>query len=541
MKRTLTTLIALIAIFALVVPTLPTAQAAVDEGLDVLSSCPGGQCAIPKSAGSVVGAKGPAQTVPRGAPYNVNIVNPYVGVGSPALNSISGSTAGQLGQSYFEWAQTFVLEALKKRVLDLMVDEIINWVQGGDSPKFITDWQSFLGDAGNVAAGEFANKLAQTDLCAPIKARLTVPFSKTGSGSGFDGRNTPVSCTLDKIVKNIEDFQNDFANGGWVAYQESWAPQNNIFGAYILTRAAQVGNIEAAQNAATLEGLSGGGFLSTKSCTENPASDGPDLDGDKKKGDIASTCKITTPGSVIGDLVGKAVGADIDFIVNADQLATYVAAISDALFNRLIRDGVAGLQGLTTSHAPGDGYISNNPDECLALNSTELINACINYRDSNNNNFGVTKDNLLADIQVVKGELVTLKNALIEWKTVADGLNEFIIEKSAEKSATCISDALKRYFSNPTPQGVANLAASINAQLQTVETRITTLDTDTVQLNGLTTTTTWAQFTVIASAVQSHLASYQPAENATEQVLAQKGELETAAMFDIKPAVSFCR
>ena len=38
---------------------------------------------------------------------------------------------------------------LKKRILDRMVDQIFNWIQGGCSPKFITEGGSFLQDDAN--------------------------------------------------------------------------------------------------------------------------------------------------------------------------------------------------------------------------------------------------------------------------------------------------------------------------------------------------------------------------------------------------------
>src|SRR5437868_4902017 len=49
--------------------------------------------------------------------------------------------------------------ALKKQILDRIVDQIITSIQGGGKPQFVTNWQGFLEDAGQGAAGIFAQQL----------------------------------------------------------------------------------------------------------------------------------------------------------------------------------------------------------------------------------------------------------------------------------------------------------------------------------------------------------------------------------------------
>ena len=43
-----------------------------------------------------------------------------------------------------------------------------------------------------------------------------------------------VTCSLNQIVGNINSFVENFRNGGWLAYQESWYPKNNFYGATII-------------------------------------------------------------------------------------------------------------------------------------------------------------------------------------------------------------------------------------------------------------------------------------------------------------------
>lgn len=464
----------------------------------------------------------------------------------PQLTPIITATGAETQQSFFKWAQTFVLETLKKRILDLMVDEIVNWIQGEGDPKFVTDWGQFLEDAGNAALSELAMRVGGAGLCEPFKSgilrNLTVPEPETFSNGSLYGSS--ITCTLDDIVDNIDSFYEDFSNGGWAAYSESLEIQNSPIQVYILTESAKFQTIAAAQYAAQLEATAGNGFLSSRTCFENPTSNGPDLDGDKTKGDVASTCRITTPGAVIGDLVGKAVGSDIDYIVNAEQLAAYMAAIADALWNRLIRDGVSGLAGLSTDNAPEGGFIPAGAEGCLALGTPSLINACEDYLSSNGGNFDYVWDNLLAEIRAARINLERLKTALVAWKAVADELNDFLIGESATRPSTCITDALQGHFSDPTLAGVAAYVAAINAQIQTVDERLVLLESFRLQIESLP-EEQWAAFIPTATSIQTQVSSFRVTNEQTEDQIegidADRVALNVASESDIQPDVLLCR
>lgn len=543
MKR-LALLIISIALLAPVLGSVNLARAAVDEGADILNACSGGRCGVDAGAGRLfTGAKGPTKTV-RGFPAaeNVDITNPYVGIASPVINAISAATAGTLGQKLYEWAQEFVLETLKKRALDLMVDQIVNWIQGEGDPKFVTDWQGFLKEAGDVALGDLAVRVAGAGICEPFRQNildsLTVPDPEQFSDGSLYGSS--ITCTLDEIVDNIEGFYEDFDVGGLAAYEASWAVENNPLAVSIITESIKYQTILEANSTAKLEATTGGGYLSTKTCFENPDSDGPDLDGDKVKGDVASTCRITTPGATIGDLVGKAVGADIDYIVNAEQLAAYMAAIADALWNRLVEGGVSGLAGLSTDNAPEGGFIPRNADDCESLGAPELINACTAYRDSNGNNLIATKDDLSNDIAFVQADLTELADALEAWKAVADELNEAVIEAIEEGGdAECVNEALAADFSNPTPAGVQALVDSISSQLTTVNARITELDNYQTELETLPENVSWSTFATLASTIQSKLSLFEVSENAVETVNVNTEGLRAASL-DIRQDIMLC-
>jgi len=234
------------------------------------------------------------------------------------------------------------LKTLKRRMLDAMVDEIVGWVQGGGEPKFVSDWEGFLKDEFNKAVGKVIEETAPW-LCEPFRFQVQMALSPPRKFS------EEVSCTLDDVVENINSFYRDFRNGGWIAYHYIWRPENNYYGASLMAMDEMIERGMAAKEAAKSEAIAGEGFLSTKKCET--------IDGKE-------VCEITTPGSLIGKTVSKAIGSDIDWIVNeevpegTDMLAEYIGAIADAAINRLIMEGMNGLMGMSTSRAPAEGYVT---------------------------------------------------------------------------------------------------------------------------------------------------------------------------------------
>ncbi|HEY4475401.1 MAG TPA: hypothetical protein VJB92_01630 [Candidatus Paceibacterota bacterium] len=310
----------------------------------------------------------------------------------PVIDPANLSTAIM---SLFEFIYTEVIipalvDTLRRRIFDVIVDQTISWIQGGGKPKFVTDWGGFAKDVGNEAVGDFAQELGLGFLCQPFHLQVQLALFPVRR---FSQRAT---CTLDQIVGNIQNFYNDFRNGSWIGYTTSLEPQNNYFGITLMAYGElQKRRVDAEHDAET-EALAGSGFLSTKNCQEDPNSASRDIDGDGKKGDI-SPCEITTPGDTIGNLVSKAVGSDIDYIINAEQLGAYVSAIANAAINRLITSGVNGLRGVSTRSAPRGGSIPPGSGNCPGLTG-DALNACRQYNTGASGSFTIAKQNLIIQI-----------------------------------------------------------------------------------------------------------------------------------------------
>lgn len=345
------------------------------------------------------------------------------------------ATANIAGQQKLEYVEGFALAALRRQLINRVVDDIINWINGGGEPRFVTDWEGFLSDAAGLATGAAIQELGLGFLCSPFSAQVQIAVAATAQRQNF---SNILSCTLDDIVGNIENFYNNFSSGGWIGYYEAWQPQNNFFGSYLIAQEEVNRRAFEAREASRNEAIAGGGILSTKRCkergdTSNPAS-GPDIDGDGLYGDY--DCEITTPGSIIQDLLGKALGVDIDLILKSEQLPDYVANIANALINRIIREGVNGLRGLTANTSPGSDFVIPSPAEtpCDGLEGDLLI-ACLSYQGIISVSFESSRQSIIDDIN----EALSPREEALAIMEESKILLEEHLGNLEEKQASCSS------------------------------------------------------------------------------------------------------
>ena len=287
------------------------------------------------------------------------------------------------GEMTFQWAFKLAKEALKRQLLNMIVDQIVAYIQGGGTPKFITDWPGFFRDAVDQASGKFLQQIGLSQLCSPFKPLLSRAFIPIPT---FTERT---SCTLSQVGVNIDVFLKDFKKGNWIAWQEMvLRPQNNIYGAYIMAWDQYEIEKSAAAKAAATEAQAGRGFLSVKRCIEwNSAGLQTCVDSGESMEDCKKAACIkeetVTPGAVVGDLAAKAVGSDIDWLVNAKDFAADVSAITNAILNRIFAEGVGLLHAALSSEGGGGGGKGSSAQaQCARFLGTTAYNDCITAMQS---------------------------------------------------------------------------------------------------------------------------------------------------------------
>src|SRR3989344_1346123 len=305
--------------------------------------------------------------------------NPALVKGQTLFQSITSvATGASKIQTFFEWAFRVATEALKRQLLNMMVDQIVSWIQGGGKPKFITDWNGFLTDATDQAGGQFIQELGLGQLCSAFGPQLKAAFIPIPT---FSDRS---SCTLSQVGANLDAFLKDFRNGGWAAWNEMvLKPQNNVYGAYLIAWDEKNRRESAAQKAAAAEAQAGKGFLSVKRCIQSPTVDNPET---AQLETVCDKYETITPGAVVGDLAAQAVGSDIDWLVNANDLGAYVSAITNAILNRMFAEGIGLLHSaLSTSSGGGEGSggaVSSAQSQCSQFLGTAAYNECLNAMQS---------------------------------------------------------------------------------------------------------------------------------------------------------------
>lgn len=278
-------------------------------------------------------------------------------------------------QQLFEWAFKIAAEALRRQLLNMIVDQIVVWIQGGGNPKFITDWPGFFRDAIDQAGGQFIEELGAGALCSPFKLSLRTAFIPIPR---FSDRS---ACTLSSIGVNIDNFLKDFNKGSWVAWNEMiLKPQNNVYGAYLMAWDEYERRKSAAQKAAESEAYAGQGFLSVKRCVLSHNEEQFDEDGNTLGfKNICDKQEVVTPGKVVGELAGQALGSDIPYIISAQDFAAYVSAITNAILNRVFAEGV-GLLHSAVSSGGGGGVTpgGSTQAQCTPFLGTPAYNECVN-------------------------------------------------------------------------------------------------------------------------------------------------------------------
>ncbi len=372
-----------------------------------------------------------------------------------------------IGVTISNWAVNFshriidnyekiLLETLKKRVLDQIVNQTINWINGNGDPKFVTDFNGFLRGAGDVAVGDLLQEINLGSMCQPFKLRVQFDLQNTYFGSSpFNQR---ASCSITRVVENLNNFYTDFNQGGWVGYAELLKPQNNYYGAYLLAEDEASRRQSAAVDVAGREVSAANGFLNTKVCHEwqgvrnsgsviadnlqidlvtqpvNSDFDFPDPNNAPPNGTLGadnwrcspSSETISTPGQLLAGVTTRALNVQTDSIISAQTFQQYAAAIIDAAINRLIKEGVKGFQGILTDHNSqsyttkyGSGSVDSETQTAGSA-YTGATNAEIQSTKSDLQKNLVSLNSTRKDLLTASTSIITLLDASISFQVWCD-------------------------------------------------------------------------------------------------------------------------
>lgn len=301
----------------------------------------------------------------------------------------SGITAGwaiwDKANSIAEDLITLAIQQLLYRILAMVTNDIIKWINGGGEPRFVQDWGAFLQEAVDQAGGDFLSRLGAGFLCQPFAFQLRIALAPVSYYQA-------ARCTLSDMGRNMQNFFNNFsAGGGWGTWLSVIQPQNNFYGSYLMAM-DEKNREEAMEREKRLnEAMSGSGFIGAKKCVS-----GGLIDFDS--GNMVETCsgataceemkknmegvsgryefkctseQIATPPSVLSNEINQAIDSGRALLqqqiaeltpeldIFGINLAPFFSAILSSVINRVIGEGLGALGGLMSPDASASNNYGN--------------------------------------------------------------------------------------------------------------------------------------------------------------------------------------
>ncbi len=294
-------------------------------------------------------------------------------------SELVAANAGEIAK----WTAGVLLNMMIHQLLAQITNDIVNWIENGQEPRFMSEgFGGYLEDAFDNAAGNFIDQMLGVGLfCEPFDLDLKLALLDVPT---FDAQ---AECTLSEMVDNIDNFYEDFDEGGWKGWIELSKPQNNFYGSIILAQDEL--NSIVVQTERNIDMESKDGWLPARDCVWYDAEGSvvqkisnvrgvPALPSACKGGwtqtdGITKPCNLKcetwTPADTISETANKTVNNWMDTMnekiagatANAGPYQVYLQAVAGALMNRIMKEGV-GLLKAEDEKVPGYGDLGAAAD-----------------------------------------------------------------------------------------------------------------------------------------------------------------------------------
>lgn len=244
-------------------------------------------------------------------------------------------------------------------------NQLIGWIQndGGSNVGFVSDLTGELRREADVEGANFLNNLTGVNLCGDIGAALKITLR---SPTSLQQR---LGCTVTEIVSNVNDFYQDFSNGGWPAFLKiGLEPQNNPYGAYLIALDAKVAAEASARDGLLQRFLAGSGFQGTLDTVKVCAPVLPQGPGQAVGEECHYERKIKLPGSAVAGLLPPTIMSDLNYLYAAREIDDAIIAVANALIGKVISSAVSISRGDEGERDAGPGIF----DEELAAGSLDV-------------------------------------------------------------------------------------------------------------------------------------------------------------------------
>ncbi len=260
---------------------------------------------------------------------------------------------------------------IAQQMIDHMVQSTVKWAQSGfeGNPAYVTDPKTYFTDLADQTAGQFIKGSELSMLCSPFQTQIKLSLTQQYYES------QPFQCTLTGVVGNIENFLEDFDQGGWEAwFSMTQNPTNNPYGAYLAAKIELDNRIANAVGLKQQELDWNQGFLSWSGCAAknedaefvdewNPETEeferipNPNHVAGKAAGECIERGPTQTPGSTIKTQLDKVLPSGLDKLITAQHLDQLVSSFASGLLTRYVfgSKGLFASNSTTSSGSSGGG------------------------------------------------------------------------------------------------------------------------------------------------------------------------------------------
>src|SRR3989344_8715520 len=120
------------------------------------------------------------------------------------------------------------LGRLRSKMITMLQNDLVNWVQNGTKPRFVSNPKKFMEQAADQAAVSTLSEISGFDVCSTFKPQLNFLVSKA-----LVLPEDRVRCTIDDVVENTQRFAENFNNGGWQRWGSLHETQKTLPRSYI--------------------------------------------------------------------------------------------------------------------------------------------------------------------------------------------------------------------------------------------------------------------------------------------------------------------
>ncbi|MEK7194102.1 MAG: hypothetical protein AAB660_00240 [Patescibacteria group bacterium] len=270
----------------------------------------------------------------------------FLGIGDINLESIP---------TIIKFILTTVGKSIANKIVDDMVQSTIKWANSGfdGNPAYITDTKKYFGDIASGVVGDAIGRSGVGFLCSPFQAQVRLALVRQ-----YTQESARPQCTLEQIGVNLDNFYQDFDEGGWEAWiKVTQEDGNNPYGSYLALDSNIRTELYTANTDASEDKQANSGFLSWKDCVlPNPAvpdeayewyvDDEKDprvagylaagWDPDKEPGVCLKEGPVKTPGSVISAQLNNSFASGLNKLISADDIDALASAFLSGLLNRYV-------------------------------------------------------------------------------------------------------------------------------------------------------------------------------------------------------------